>query len=74
MSSLSFEEFNKLSEEEKSKQYKNLSNHDKFLARMAQNPGGGVIGYEKITEKEKKWAEELHKQILEENKKETWKM
>ena len=66
MSSLSFEEFNKLSEEEKCKQYKKLSNHDKFLARMSQNPGGAVVGYEEITEKEKKWAEELHQQILKE--------
>ena len=71
MSSLSFEEFNKLSEEEKCKQYKNLSNHDRFLARTAQNPGGEFVGHEEVTEEEKKWAEKLHKQILEENKKNT---
>lgn len=66
MDRLSFKEFYKLSEEEKCKQYKNLSNHDKFLARMAQPPGGEVVGYEEVTEEEKKWAEELHKQILQE--------
>lgn len=71
MSSLSFEEFNKLSEKEKCKQYKNLSNHDRFLARTAQNPGGEVVGHEEVTEEEKEWAEKLHKQILEENNKNT---
>lgn len=71
MDSLSFKEFCKLSEEEKYKQYKNLNNHDKFIARMAQDPGGEVVGYEEVTEEEKKWAEELHKQILEENRKNT---
>lgn len=68
MSSLSLEEFNKLSEEEKCKQYKNLSNHDKFLARMAQNPGGEVVGYEEVTEDDKKWAEELSKKIKKDKK------
>lgn len=63
MNSLSFKEFCKLSEEEKCKQYKNLSNHDKFLARMAQNPGGEVVGYEEVTEEDKKRAEELSNKI-----------
>ena len=71
MSNLSFKEFNKLSEEEKCKQYKNLSNHSRFLARTAQNLGGELVGHEEVTEEEKKWAEKLHKQILEENKKNT---
>ena len=71
MDSLSFKEFCKLSEEEKCKQYKNLSNHDKFIARMSQNPGGEVVGYEEVTEEEKKWAEELHKQIIEKKRKNT---
>ena len=71
MDSLSFKEFCKLSEEEKCKQYKNLSNHDKFIARMSQNPSGEVVENEEITEEEKKWAEELHKQIIEENRKNT---
>lgn len=64
MGSLSFEEFCKLSEEEKNRQYKNLSNHDKFLARMSQNPGGKVVGHEEITEEEKKWTEELLAKII----------
>lgn len=63
MNSLSFKEFCKLSEEEKCKQYKNLSNHNKFLARMAQNPGGEVVGYEEVTEEDKKRAEELSNKI-----------
>lgn len=71
MDNLSFKEFCKLSKEEKCKQYENLSNHDKFLARMTQDPGGEVVGYEEITEREKKWAEELHEQILENNRKST---
>ena len=69
MDSLSFKEFCKLSEEEKCKQYKNLSNHDKFIARMSQNPGGEVVGYEEVTEEERKWAEELHEQMLKEKHK-----
>lgn len=39
--------------------------------RWTQNPGGVVTGKSKVSEESKKWAEELHKQILEENKKET---
>ena len=71
MNNLSFQEFCKLSEEEKHKQYKNLSNDDKFLARMAQNPGGEIVDYEEVTVEERKLAEELHKQILEKNRKNT---
>lgn len=71
MDNLSFKEFCKLPKGEKCKQYKNLSNHDKFLARMSQNPGGEIVGYEEVTEEEKKRAGELHKQILEENRKNT---
>ncbi len=33
--------------------------------RWTQNPGGVVTGKSKISEESKKWAEELHKQILE---------
>ena len=39
--------------------------------RWTQDPGGVVTGTSKISEEDKKWAEELHKQILEENKKNT---
>lgn len=68
MSNLPFKEFNKLTEEEKCKKYKDLSDHDKFLARISMNPGVEVIGTSKISEESKKWAEELHKQILEQEK------
>lgn len=71
MDSLSFKKFCELSEEEKYKQYKNLNNHDKFLARMVQDPGGEVVGHEEVTEEEREWAEKLHKQIAEENSKST---
>lgn len=36
--------------------------------RWTQNPGGVVTGTVKISEEDKKWAEELHKQILEQEK------
>lgn len=39
--------------------------------RWTQNPGGVVIGKSEVTEEDKKWAEELHEQILEENIKNT---
>lgn len=68
MSKLTIEEFNKLTEKEKSERYKELNNYDKFLARMAQNPGGEVIGYEEVTEDDKKWAEELSKKIKKDKK------
>lgn len=36
--------------------------------RWTQNPGGEVVGYEKVTEEQKKWADELIKQIEKEEK------
>ena len=39
--------------------------------RWTQNPGGVVTEKSEITEEDKEWAEELHRQILEENKKNT---
>lgn len=39
--------------------------------RWTQNPGGIITGKVDITEDDKKWAEELHKQIIEENSKNT---
>lgn len=68
MSNLPFKEFNKLTEKEKSERYKDLSNHDKFLARISMNSGVEVIGTSKVSEESKKWAEELHKQILEQER------
>lgn len=37
--------------------------------RWTQNPGGEIVGYEEVSEEEKKWADELIKQI--ENKEKT---
>lgn len=71
MSNLSFKEFQKLTEKEKNERYKDLNNHDRFLARISQPLKGVVVGESKVTEEEKNWAEELHKQILEENRKNT---
>ncbi len=71
MSDLSFKEFQKFTEKEKCEKYKKLNNHDKFLARISQPLRGIVTGKSKVTKEEKKWAEELHKQILEKNKKNT---
>lgn len=59
MSNLSLEEFNKLSEEEKGDRYKELSEHDKFLVRISMPIGGEVIGYRKLTEKQKKEAKDF---------------
>lgn len=69
MSKLTIEEFNKLTEKEKSERYKELNNHDKFLARISQPLKAVVVGKSEVTEEDKKWAEELHKQILEEKHK-----
>ena len=71
MSKLTIEEFNKLTQKKKSERYKELNNHDKFLARISQPIEGVVVGKSKVTEEDKKWAEELHKQILEKNRKTT---
>lgn len=72
MSKLSFKEFQKLTEKEKSERYKDLDDHDKFSARIMQPIGAIVVGTSQISEEDKKWAEELHKQILEqENSKNT---
>ena len=68
MSNLPFEEFNKLTGKEKCERYKDLSDRDKFLVRISMDPGVEVIGTSEISEESKKWAEELHKQILEQEK------
>lgn len=63
MSKLSLKEFNKLSDNEKGDRYKELSEHDKFLVRISMPIGGEVIGYRKLTEQEKKEAEEFSKAV-----------
>lgn len=68
MSNLSLKKFRKLSEREKQERYKELSDHDKFLVRISMNPGIEVIGNEKVTEEEKKWSDELIKQIIKNRK------
>lgn len=69
MSNLSLKEFNKLTEKAKCKRYKDLSEHDKFLVRLSMNPGVEVIGNEAVTEEEKKWADDLLKNIKKEKNK-----
>ena len=59
MSKLSFEEFMKLSEKEKCEKYKELSNHDKFLARISQPVTPRIIPEEELTEEEKEKIKEM---------------
>ena len=59
MSKLSFEEFMKLSEKEKCERYKDLSNHDKFLARINQPISPIVIPEDELTEEEKEKIKEM---------------
>lgn len=42
MSNISFAEFMKLSQEKKMERYKDLSSHDKFLARLADGSDPAV--------------------------------
>ena len=53
MSKLSFKEFMKLSEKEKCKKYKDLSDNDKFLARISQPLSPIVIPEEELTKEQK---------------------
>ena len=53
MNNLSLRDFNNLSEEEKGKRYKELSDHDKFLVRISTIPSGKTIGYKELTKQEK---------------------
>lgn len=68
MSKLSFKEFQKLTEKEKNERYRDLDDHDKFLVRITQPIGGIVVETSKISKEDKRWAEELHKQILKQEK------
>ena len=68
MSNLSLEEFNKLTEKEKSAKYKDLNEHDKFFVRISMNPVYEVMRDSQVSEESRKWAEELHKQIVEQEK------
>ncbi len=53
MSKLSFEEFMKLNEKDKCERYKDLSKHDKFLARISQPITPKIVSQEELTEEEK---------------------
>lgn len=49
-----------------------MKNKKLFQAkRWTQNTGGVITGKSKVTQEDKKWAEELHKQILDRNRKDT---
>lgn len=69
MGNLSFKKFQKFNDKEKCEKYKDLNSHDKFLARMSHNPRVEVIGYEEVSEEDKKWADEIIKQIEEQKSK-----
>ena len=59
MKKISFEEFMKLNEQEKIEGYKDLSNHDKFLARINQPISPTVISKDELTEEEKEKIKEM---------------
>ncbi len=60
------EKFRKLSNKEKCKRYKDMSNEDKYIFRLT-DPAPfitvGTIGYMKVTEEEKKEAIERIKKV-----------
>lgn len=58
---MKFEEFIKLSENEKVKEYKNLSDHDKFLARISSVEITETIEHSELTSEEKEAARKRRK-------------
>lgn len=61
---LTFEEWSHLSEGEKGERYRELSDHDKFLARMNDWAPGGVIVIKESTDpKDIQRQEEIMKQL-----------
>ena len=61
---LTFEQFKKLSKNDRNKQYKNLSNHDKFKARINDTIKCEVIGKSTLSKEElKSHAEKMKKEI-----------
>ncbi len=65
---LTFEQFEKLSEEDKKEQYKNLSDHDKFKARISFTIKCEVIGKSTLSKEElKSHAEEMKEEIKRDN-------
>lgn len=63
MSQLSFKDFLKLSEKEKSERYEELSEHHKFLARISQNAGARVIPEEEMTEDEREQLRKMRENV-----------
>lgn len=59
---ITYEEFMKLSDEEKRIRYTELSNHDAFRVRISEPIIGETVGYAEVSEEEQ---EKARKQILE---------
>lgn len=65
---LTFEQFEKLSEEDKKEQYKNLSDHDKFKVRISSTIKCEVIDKSTLSKEElKSHAEEMKEEIKRDN-------
>lgn len=64
-SNLTFEQFEKLFGKEKQEQYKNLSNHNKFKARISSTIKCEVIGKSALSKEELKQKNEKMKQSIE---------
>lgn len=64
-SNLTFEQFEKLSEKDKREQYKNLSDYDKFKARISSTIKCEVIGKSTLSKEELKQKAEKMKQSIE---------
>ena len=65
MSKITITEFMKLSTEEKCKRYEDLSDDDKFLARMTDQSLGGteITGTFEMTEEDKEDLEKMEKEM-----------
>lgn len=61
---LSLKDWRKLPDEKKGRRYKELSDHDKVLARISSPLGGEVTGHQEFTEEEKKQADKEFDEIL----------
>lgn len=64
-SNLTFEQFEKLSEKEKQEQYKNLSDHNKFKARISSTIKCELVGKSTLSKEELKQKAEKMKQSIE---------
>lgn len=65
MKRLTFDEFMKLPRKEQNRRYKDLSDHDKFLARISDGGGDNLDGKEPLSKEELlKIAKELGIPIL----------